>query len=91
MWPELSLGLGETAVRPPHNALAIEVGSEAFVQDVLQKLERRVKGRKVKDGIDHYELREARAAYNALFALENGLLSIENGFYWNELYMQSIG
>jgi hypothetical protein len=41
------------------------------------------KGRKVREGDDRYELREPGAAYNALF-------TPENGFYWNELFEQSI-
>ena len=48
------------------------------------------KGRKVREGDDRYELREPGAAYNALFTPENGLLRVENGFYWNELFEQSI-
>jgi hypothetical protein len=33
---------------------------------------------------DGYELREPQAAYNAHFTLENQLLRIDNGYYWNE-------
>ena len=62
----------------------IAVGSERFVRDVLEKLQVRAKGRKVREGDDRYELREREAAYNAHFPCENGLLRIENGFYWNE-------
>ncbi len=44
----------------------------------------------MREGDDRYELREPGAAYNALFTPENGLLRVENGFYWNELFEQSI-
>ncbi len=63
---------------------SIAVESERFVRDVLEKLQVRAKGRKVREGDDRYELRESQAAYNAHFTPENGLLRIENGFYWNE-------
>ncbi len=59
------------------------VGSKVFVQEVLQELERQVTGRKVREIGDHYELREQGAAYNAHLKPENGVLSVENGFYWN--------
>ena len=76
--------------RQPEWSESIAVGSERFVQGVLHKLEIRAKGRKVREGDDRYELREPGAAYNALFTPENGLLGVENGCYWNELFEQSI-
>lgn len=51
---------------------------------VLEKLERRVPGRKIRSGVDHYELREPVGAYSALFTPENGLLRVENRFLWSE-------
>jgi hypothetical protein len=50
------------------------VGSKRLVLDVLQKLQVRAKGRTVREVGDRYELREARAAYNAHFTPENELL-----------------
>ena len=67
--------------RQPEWSESIAVGSERFVQAVLRKLKTRAKGRKVRKGDDRYELREPRAAYNAHFTPENGLLRIENQFY----------
>jgi len=69
--------------RQPQWSESIAVGSARFVRDVLEKLQVRAKGRKVREGDDRYELREPQAAYNAHFTLENGLLRIENGFYWD--------
>ena len=63
---------------------SIAVGSKGFVQGVLQKFERQMIGRKVREGVDHYELREQGAAYNVRFTPENGLLSGGNAFYWNQ-------
>jgi putative transposase len=76
--------------RQPEWSESIAEGSERFMQDVLHKLEIRAKGRKVREGDGRYELREPGAAYSNLFAPENGLLSVENVFYWNELFEQSI-
>jgi putative transposase len=70
--------------RQPEWSESIAVGSEGFVRGVLEKLEVRVKGRKVMKGSERYQLREPQSAYNAHFIPENGLLSIENGFYWGE-------
>ena len=77
--------------RQPEWTESIALGSEGFVQGVLQKLQIQAKGRKVREGDDRYELREPGVAYNAVFTPENGHLRIENGFYWNELYYQSMG
>ncbi|HID30895.1 MAG TPA: hypothetical protein EYP19_12975 [Desulfobacterales bacterium] len=62
----------------------LAVGSEKFVRDVLEKLQVRAKGRKVREGYDRYQLREPNAAYNAHFTPENDLLRVENRFYWDE-------
>jgi len=71
--------------RQPEWTESIAVGSREFVQGVLQKLEIRAKGRKLREGDDYFELREPGAAYTDRFTPENELLRIENGFYWNEL------
>jgi putative transposase len=88
-WVEESIH-SDGNTRQPEWTESIAVGSEGFVQGVLQKLQIRAKGRKVREGDDRYELREPGVAYNTLFTPENGLLRIENGFYWNELSEQSM-
>jgi putative transposase len=70
--------------RQPQWSESIAVGSEGFVRGVLEKLQVRAKGRKVREGEDWYELREPREAYSAHFAPENDLLRTENGCYWEE-------
>jgi hypothetical protein len=70
--------------RQPQWIEGIAVGSGRFVRDVLEKLQARAKGRKVREREDRYELRESQAAYNAHSTSENVHLRIENGFYWNE-------
>jgi len=62
------------ACRWPRWTESIAVGSERFVQRVQQTPELPVKGHKVREGADHYGLREPAAAYDALFTLENRLL-----------------
>lgn len=71
-------------VRQPKWTESIAVGSQGFVQEVLQQLGPRVTGHKVRERLGHYELREEGATYSAHFAPRNGLLSIENVFYWNQ-------
>ena len=70
--------------RQPQWSESIAVGSEKFVQGILEKLHVRGKGRNVVEGVEQYQLREPQAAYSAHFVGENGRLSIENGFYWDE-------
>ncbi len=60
---------------------SIAVGSQTFIEGNKEKLNLRVKGRKVTKSTDHYQLREPSPAYNAHFRGENGPLSIENRFY----------
>ncbi len=82
-WVEEALHGGGT-IRQPEWTESIAVGSEGFVNGVLEKLERRVPGRKIRGGVDHYELREPVGAYSALFTPENGLLRVENRFLWSK-------
>ena len=70
--------------RQPEWTESIAVGSEGFVNAVREKLDRRVSGRKITDGIDHFELREKGGTYNVLFSPENGPIRVENRFFWNE-------
>jgi REP element-mobilizing transposase RayT len=81
-WVEEAIIRGST--RQPQWSESIAVGSEGFVRGVLEKLQARAKGRKVREGEDWYELREPREPYNAHFAPKKGLLRIENGYYWKE-------
>jgi len=82
-WVEEALHDGGT-IRQPEWTESIAVGSEGFVNGVLEKLERRVPGRKIRNGADHYELREPVGTYSALFTPEDGLLRVENRFLWSE-------
>jgi hypothetical protein len=83
-WVEEAIHHG-SHVRQPRWTESIAVGSEEFVQGVLQKLALRAKGCRVRKDVDHYELREPGAAYDVPFTQENRLLRVGNGYYWNEL------
>ena len=76
--------LDDGKIRQPEWTESIAVGSEEFVTSVLEKPGRRVPGRKIRDGIDHYVLREPGGAYNVLSNPENGHLRVENRFSWDE-------
>ena len=83
-WVEETLHTGRSN-RQPELTESIAVGSKEFAQGIVKALDRQVTGRKVRAKGDHYEVREQETAYNAHFAPKKGLLSVENGFYWNQL------
>lgn len=62
---------------------SIAVGSESFVETVKDNLGTRAKSRIAHQGNDNYQLRETVDPYNANFHVENGVLSHENGLFWN--------
>ena len=80
-WVEESIHHNRVKGREPEWTDAIAVGSEAFVDEIRERLQARQMGRKVREVNDHYELREQRAAYNAHFAPEKVLLSAENTYH----------
>jgi REP element-mobilizing transposase RayT len=63
---------------------SIAVGSEAFVRDTKERLGIKAVGRDVTGGDGSYELRESKVSYGANFQAENGDLSQENAFFWDE-------
>ena len=82
-WVEGSIH-GDRNVRQPEWTESIAVGSEGFVQDILENLNTQGRGRRVREAGDHYELREPQATYSGRFGGENGCLTPGNKFYWNE-------
>jgi putative transposase len=79
-WVEEAIHHNRVKGREPEWTDAIAVGSEAFVDEIRDKLQARQMGRKVREVGGHYELREQGAAYNAHFAPEKVLLSTENTY-----------
>ena len=82
-WVEEAI-IRDGRTRQPLWSESIAVGSEKFILGVLEKLQIRAKGRKVRKVGERYELREPPATYSAPFTLENERLRLDNGFYWNE-------
>ena len=63
----------------------IAVGSEQFVEATKQQLGIKAKGRQVIGGNGTYELREPALSYTAHFDPKNGVLSLENTYFWNDI------
>ena len=63
---------------------SIAVGTEVFVRDTKERLGIKAVGREVMGDNGSYELREPQVSYQANFDPENGDLSQENAFYWDE-------
>ena len=70
----------------PLNALTdlTGVGSKEFVEATKERLGIRAKGRKVFRNNGAYELREPAAPYKGDFDPENGVLRLENTYFWND-------
>jgi hypothetical protein len=63
-------------------AKSIAVGSKGFVEATKERLGIRAKGRKVFRNNRAYELREPAAPYKGVFGPENGVLRLENTYFW---------
>ena len=63
----------------------LAVGSEKFVEGIKQALGMRGRYREVSEGGDAYRLRKPPVAYGGHFGHETGLLSAENGVFWEQL------
>ena len=63
---------------------SIAVGSKEFVDVTKERLGIKAKGRKVVGENGRYELREPAAPYKGYFGTENGVLRLENTYFWND-------
>ena len=63
---------------------SIAVGFKEFVEATKERLGIREKGRKVFSNNGAYELREPTASYKGDFGLENGVLRLENTYFWDD-------
>ncbi len=82
-WVEDALSVGEFS-RESMWTETIAVGSRRFVEGVGEKLGVRAAGREVLGANGSYELRESEAAYSCNFDTENGPLSLENAYFWDD-------
>ena len=64
---------------------SIAVGSKAFIEATIKKLGMKAKGRKIVGSDKSYELREPGVPYGANLAPENGLLKLQNTYFWNDI------
>ena len=69
---------------------SIAVGFKGFVEATKERLGVGAKGRKVFSNNGAYELREAAAPYKGDFDPENGVLRLENTYFWNDSPLISI-
>ena len=54
-----------------------------FVEDVKTELGFLAKGRKASVAGESYQLREPSATYKSHSGVENGVIGVENGYFWD--------
>ena len=64
---------------------SIAVWRKAFIEAVIKGLGIKAKGRKIVGSKKSYELREPAIPYGANFTPENGLLRLENTYFWDDI------
>ena len=64
---------------------SVAIGSQKFVETTKEKLGIKAKGRQVVGTNGTYELREPGAPYSSNFDGENGPLSVENTYSWDNI------
>ena len=64
---------------------SIAVGSESYIEDTIQKLGIKAKGREFIGGNKSCELRESAVPYGGNFTPENGYLRPQNVYYWDDI------
>jgi hypothetical protein len=64
---------------------SIAIGSEEFIEATQKKLGIKAKGRKIVESDKSYELREPSVPYGADFIPKNGLLNLNNTYFWDDI------
>jgi putative transposase len=64
---------------------SVAVGSKVFIEATLKRLGIKAKGRKIIGSKKCYELREPSIPYAANLSPENGLLRLQNTYYWEDI------
>jgi len=64
---------------------SIAIGSEEFIEATQKKLGIKAKGRKIVESDKSYELREPPVPYGADFIPKNGLLRLNNTYFWYDI------
>jgi len=80
-WVEASL-LSNKNKRKSRWSKSIAVGSETFTKKVFAQLEPKIKGRKIFEMEEGFQIREAIESYNAFFGLKKCDIGPKNGLYF---------
>jgi putative transposase len=64
---------------------SIAVGSKVFIEATIKRLGVKAKGRKIVGSKKSYKLREPAVRYGGNFTPENGLLRLQNTYYWDDI------
>ena len=81
------MALGPTPLHIDRESIwteSIAVGSKGFVERTKEFLGMKVKGRKVRNRSEGYELREPAAPYSLHFDPGNDVLRLENMYFWRD-------
>jgi hypothetical protein len=76
-------------IRQPEWTEALAVGSEGFVNGVLETLGVRARRRRVRQGAEHAMLKEPEACYGPLAGPENEAPTLDNRFFWKRMAVYS--
>jgi len=63
---------------------SVASGSRSYVKAVKNKMGGFAIGRKIRQNVEDYELREDQPAYNTVFDVEKNDIEGENLWYWND-------
>jgi len=63
---------------------SVTSGSQSYVQAVKNQMGGFGIGRKLRQNVEDYELREDQSAYNTVFDVEKNDIEGENLWYWDE-------
>ena len=64
---------------------SIAVGSKSFIETTIKRLGIKARGRKIFGNDKSYELREPAVPYRANFTPENGVLRLQNTYFWDDI------
>jgi len=64
---------------------SISAGSKVFIEATIKGLGIKAKGRKLVGSKKSYELREPAVSYGGNFTPENGLLRLQNAYFWDDI------
>ena len=64
---------------------SMAVGSKVFIEATIKRLGIKAKGRKLVGSKKSYEFREPGVPYGSNYTPENGLLRLQNTYYWDDI------